>query len=282
MQTASLLVRRITVDIRISSAVLERFAESVSALQSSDPELLNSLLELISMLDGSTPESLDPFFERLRQILGGNPNAQVQQTQGSPVDINVPVPEDASTSEQVSSFFIQINLSVTKIEMTATTQQVRKADPLVLDLNGDGVQLTSYENGQTFDLNADGHSDRTAFVTGGDAFLALDRNGNGVIDDGSELFGDQNGAADGFADLARYDDNGDGAIDISDSVFSKLFLFDGQSLRRLADAGIVSILTSMDRADNESVNGNDILGYSRFTRADGSTGSVAEAMLNYL
>ena len=281
MRTASLLVRRITIDIKISSAVLERYAESISALQESDPEMIEDLLELIGLLDESTPDMLDPFFDRLRMILSGDPGAQVAQPEGAAVDINVPVPEGAETGEQVSVFFFHVRVSVTSIQFSSTTQE-RKSDPLVLDLDGDGVELTSHESGRKFDIDADGKTDHTAFVIGGDAFLALDRNGNGAIDDGSELFGDQHGAADGFAELARFDENNAGAIDLSDSVFSKLFLFDGDSLRRLADAGIVSILTSMDHTEDEEINGNNILGYSGFSRANGSSGSVAEALLRYV
>ena len=59
------------------------------------------------------------------------------------------------------------------------------------------------------DLDADGRMDSISVPTGDDALLALDRNGNGRIDDGRELFGDQHGAANGFAELARFDDNGD-------------------------------------------------------------------------
>jgi hypothetical protein len=282
MRTATLLARRVTIDLRISSAVLERYAESVSKLQDTDPKLLEDLLGLISLLDGSTPESFDPFFERLRAILSGDPGAQVQQPQGAVVDINVPVPEGVDTSEQVSAFFLHVRISVTTIQFTSTTQQAQKGDPLVLDLDDDGVELTSHKKGNKFDLNADGRTDRAAFVTGGDAFLALDRNGNGAIDDGSELFGEHHGAADGFSELARFDDNRDGAIDVSDSVFSRLFLFDGARLRRLADAGVVSILTSMNGSESGEVNGNEILGTSRFLRADGSSGSIAEALLNYV
>ena len=281
MHTASLLVRRITIDIRISSTVLERYAESISALQESDPELIKDLLELIGLLDESTPDMLDPFFDRLRMILSGAPGAQVAQPEGAAVDINVPVPEGAETGEQVSAFFFHMRVSVTRIQFSSTTQE-RKSDPLVLDLDRDGVELTSCKDSRDFDIDADGKTDHTAFVTDGDAFLALDRNGNGTIDDGSELFGDQHGAVDGFAELSRFDDNTDGAIDLSDSVFSKLFLFDGDSLSRLADAGIVSILTTMDRTKDEEINGNDILGYGCFSRADGSSGAVADALLSYI
>ena len=64
-------------------------------------------------------------------------------------------------------------------------------------------------------------------MTGGDAFLAIDRNGNGSIDDGTELFGDQNGAAHGFAELAKFDSNHDGVINAQDDDFDKLLPLEG-------------------------------------------------------
>jgi hypothetical protein len=112
------------------------------------------------------------------------------------------------------------------IEFTGVVGQgtLQQSDPLVLDLGDDGVQLSSAWDGEVFDINADGVADRTAFVRGNDAYLALDRNGNGQIDDGSELFGDQHGARNGFEELARFDDNRDGLIDSNDSVFDRLRL----------------------------------------------------------
>lgn len=86
-----------------------------------------------------------------------------------------------------------------------------------------------------FDLDADGRMDSISVPTGDDALLALDRNGNGRIDDGRELFGDQHGAVNGFAELARFDDNGNGRIDAADAVFDQLRLlrFDAQGRQQL-------------------------------------------------
>lgn len=95
--------------------------------------------------------------------------------------------------------------------------------PLVLDLNGDGIELTSV-NGATafFDVGVDGFAEATGWVAADDGLLVLDVNGNGRIDNGSELFGDQTGHAHGFLALAQHDDNGDGVIDASDAVFGQL------------------------------------------------------------
>jgi hypothetical protein len=86
--------------------------------------------------------------------------------------------------------------------------------PLVLDLDGDGIELTSV-NGATafFDVGVDGFAEATGCVAADDGLLVLDVNGNGRIDNGSELFGDQTGHAHGFLALAQHDDNGDGVVD---------------------------------------------------------------------
>jgi len=104
-------------------------------------------------------------------------------------------------------------------------------DPLVINFNGNAAQLaqTTFQ----FDLDADGTADAMRFVAPGSGFIALDRNGDGRINDGRELFGAQSG--NGFADLARYDDDGNGWIDQKDAVFDRLRVWtrDGDGKERL-------------------------------------------------
>jgi hypothetical protein len=103
-----------------------------------------------------------------------------------------------------------------------------RRDPLVLDLDGNGIKTISLDQGVHFDYNGDGFSEGTGWVAQGDGLLVLDRNGDGQITNGSELFGDgtllRNGrtASNGFEALADYDSNNDGVIDATDPVFSQL------------------------------------------------------------
>ncbi len=91
-------------------------------------------------------------------------------------------------------------------------------DPLVVNV-GNGVAELS-EQKFKFDLDEDGIEEEISMPTGGSAFLAFDKNGDGVINDGGELFGTQSG--DGFKDLAAYDEDGNGWIDENDGIFDKL------------------------------------------------------------
>lgn len=97
---------------------------------------------------------------------------------------------------------------------------VRK-DPLVINFNGNAAQLTDTKF--SFDIDSDGAADSISFVGAGSGFLALDKDGNGVIDNGSELFGTQSG--NGFADLAAYDGDGNNWIDENDAVYAKLLVW---------------------------------------------------------
>jgi hypothetical protein len=104
--------------------------------------------------------------------------------------------------------------------------------PIVIDIAGDGIALTGPSDGVDFDLNGNGTRDRLGWTRSNsdDAWLALDRDGNGTIDRGAELFGDftaqpASSNKNGFLALAEFDNNGDRVIDSSDSVFASLRLW---------------------------------------------------------
>jgi hypothetical protein len=141
------------------------------------------------------------------------------------------------------------------------TEEIQhNGSPIVLDLGDNSYRLTSTADGVRFDLRNEGRRIQTAWTRLGveNAFLALDRNGNGVIDSGAELFGNytrlRSGelAQNGFQVLAELDENTDGVIDSSDSAWDALLLWvdrnhDGNStvdeLATIASSAVSSLET---------------------------------------
>lgn len=115
-------------------------------------------------------------------------------------------------------------------------------DPLVLNLDTDVAELSDQKF--YFDIDADGEKDEISMLDAASGYLALDKNGDGTINDGNELFGTKSG--DGFADLQAYDEDGNGWIDENDDIWSKLQIWckdeNGKDqLYRLADKGVGAI-----------------------------------------
>lgn len=121
------------------------------------------------------------------------------------------------------------------------TQTIVFQDPLILNFDGSYAELS--DDKFAFDLDLDGETELISYLTGDSAMLALDKNEDGTINDGSELFGAATG--NGFAELAQYDEDGNGYIDEADSIFSELRLWsktlDGESLDSLADHDVGAI-----------------------------------------
>lgn len=184
---------------------------------------------------------------------------------------------------------VQFEMSMAfRRSMQATPKQEPppQSDPLALDLDGNGLQTTGIEQGVIFDIDADGRADQVSFVRGGDAFLALDRNNNGRIDNGRELFGDQHGDKNGYEALAHHDDNHDGRIDQLDQVFNRLRLFsiDAQGQHRqigLSEAGIRAINLAYQDV-HQGLNASDTLAQiSSFEWNSGEQGQSGDLLLGF-
>lgn len=126
-----------------------------------------------------------------------------------------------------------------KSEVFTRMEEVALCDPLVINLSGNVADVSDQKF--FFDLDANGEEEEISYLEKGSGFLALDNNDDGVINDGSELFGTKSG--DGFLDLALHDEDGNGWIDEADSVFSKLKVWtkneDGTNqLMDLKEAGV--------------------------------------------
>ncbi|MEG0603464.1 MAG: calcium-binding protein [Acinetobacter sp.] len=167
-------------------------------------------------------------------------------------------------------------------------------DPLVIDLNNDGAINTIAENGYQgalFDHDDDGFRTATGWVAPGDGLLVRDKNNDGTINNGGELFGDNtllaNGefAENGMEALADLDGNGDGILDSNDQAFNEIKVWqdlnsDGIStsdeLFSLSDFDITSInLSSLTNVNNE-VEGGIVKNQINFTKSDGSSSIIAD------
>ena len=152
-----------------------------------------------------------------------------------------------TTDGREISFNVELGLSREFIRQTnvLSDQEMRQGfmtAPLVINYDAPSAELSDQKF--FFDIDSDGEEDTISKTAYGSGFLALDKNGDGRINDGSELFGTKSG--DGFKDLAEYDDDGNGWIDENDDVFSKLKIWTNDEngnnrLISLADADVGAI-----------------------------------------
>jgi lysozyme family protein len=166
-----------------------------------------------------------------------------------------------------------------------------RRDPAVVDIDGDGIETTNVKDGAYFDHDGNGFAEQTGWAGADDGLLVMDRNNDGIINDGRELFGDQtilsNGqrASNGFQALSELDSNKDGKIDAADTAFANLKVWqdtdgDGYStsdeLHTLDEVGIKSInLTSTPNTVTDP-QGNTQTRTGTFEKTDGTTGIVGE------
>lgn len=182
--------------------------------------------------------------------------------------------------EMARSFHVESDVSLRLGEAR------QKSDPLVINFSGDSVQLTNRRF--AFDLNADGApSEKINFATGGSGFLAFDRNSDGVINGGAELFGAKTG--DGFAELAALDADGNGWIDENDAVYAQLSVWSKNEsgvdvLRSLKDANVgaislARIATPFEIKDEDNALRGAVRTSGVYLKESGGGGSVQQVDL---
>ncbi|MDR1001550.1 MAG: hypothetical protein LBL96_12280 [Clostridiales bacterium] len=154
------------------------------------------------------------------------------------------------------------------------------SSPIILDLNGDGVKATSVTEGQVFDHLGEGITVESSWVSPYDALLFRDLNGNGIIDNGGELFGNNtvlaNGkkAANGFEALAELDINGDGRVDQTEGA-SIICVING-NFATLAEAGVKYINTSYIESDQVDKYDNEFRQIGSYIKTDGTKAQAAD------
>lgn len=192
---------------------------------------------------------------------------KVQTADGREIDFNLNL--------EMSREFTQV---MGGMEYTRKTFCV---DPLVINLEGNPASFS--DKTFLFDLDADGEKEELSSLAAGSGFLALDKNGDGTINDGKELFGPQSG--DGFKDLAAYDEDGNGWIDEGDSVFDKLRIWtlDENGKERLVGIGKAGVgAIYLGKADTEfslnDMESNETQGIIRstgiFLKENGGMGTI--------
>ena len=283
--------------------------QSASTADSLDPKiaLLQNLIEMItgkkislaelkkminpSVSTGSnaqaTPESAQP----------GQATPESQKSQKAGYGVEYDSSETRYESEQTSfsasgviktadgrEIGFNLDLAMKREYLSETNVSLRagdavKKDPLVINFNGMAAELT--DTRFNFDIDADGTSEKVASLGAGSGYLALDKNHDGTINSGAELFGTKTG--NGFTELAAYDQNRDGWIDEQDAVFSQLKVWQGGSggLTSLKDAGVGAInLASQQTPFALKDSNNQLLGDVRATgiyvKENGTVGTVQQ------
>lgn len=300
--------------VQVSDAGKTAQSSEARAIQNSiegakdDPKML-LIRAMIAMLTGrdvqvfdanelqvETPAALDQ-----RQIRGFLPQSPPQTAGAAGFGIEYDRHESYTETEQTSfqangvirtsdgkeiSFNITLSMSRNFHEESDISIRAgdarKKLDPLVLNFNGSAAQLTSQRF--EFDLDSDGQAENINFVSGNSGFLAFDRNGDGKINNGSELFGVKSG--NGFLELSALDSDQNGWIDENDAAYNQLSVWrkDGQGKDHLAtlkqaNVGAISLAHLATPFDLKTGN-NALLGQIRssglFLKEDGKAGSVQQ------
>ncbi|MGF0337137.1 calcium-binding protein, partial [Ectopseudomonas toyotomiensis] len=213
-----------------------------------------------------SPDNQEGARETAEQLLGGDVNLK-------------PVFNSINAHNQALRDALAYDRHISPDTNTNLNLANRTASPIVLDLDGDGIETFGAEGRVLFDHDGDGDKHGSGWVGSDDGLLVLDRNGNGTIDSGLELFGENtllaNGqkARDGFEAMKAVDANGDGKLDAGDAVWSDLRVWrdlnsdgisQGGELFTLDELGIKSINTESDGKRLNLGNNNHIDGFSTF------------------
>ncbi|EIL0014367.1 hypothetical protein LK554_004583 [Salmonella enterica] len=169
------------------------------------------------------------------------------------------------------------------------------SSPIIIDLDRDGVETISVEAGVFFDHDGNKFAESTGWVSPDDGLLVFDRDGNGQIDNGSELFGnntlqaDGTNASNGYNALKEYDDNNDGVLDENDAIWNQLQVWqdknsngrvDEGELLTMKQAGIASINTMYKNSSTTDSQGNLHKQTGSIPYTDDSKGQSADVWFN--
>jgi len=300
--------------VSISPAAQDKLSNEAAAMDDAAGNTLNDpkLQALIAMIEHLTGQKVRVFDAReLKPVHsqghvtspssnGSQPSQPARAGFGVAYDKVASYSESEQTTMQASGVIktsdgreIQFSLNLVMqrqySETSSTSVRIgdapRKTDPLVINFGGTAAQLS--EQRFAFDLNSDGTSEQINAPLAGSGFLALDKNADGKINNGSELFGPATG--NGFSELAQYDSDHNGWIDESDAVYSQLKVWTkdaagNDSLSSLKSLGVgaislQSIATPFDIKTSSNQLLGSILASSAYLNENGTVGSVQQVDL---
>ncbi len=221
-----------------------------------------------SMLSNQTTRYANYFTYNENETMSFSAQGKVRTSDGRSIDFSMDLTLSRSFTEQTASF----------IDYT----QPVFCDPLVINLDTASANVTDQKF--FFDLDSDGEEEEISMMGSGSGYLALDKNGDGIINNGNELFGAKSG--NGFSDLAMYDIDKNGWIDEADEIFDKLKIWtmdsDGsQKLLGLKEAGVGTLYLGSSAADFSLKDENNatnavIRATGMFLYEDGRTGTMQQ------
>ncbi len=252
-------------------------------------KFINNLVEQLAnqgaindILTNESPYIADKYLQILQPFLSGD-----FAYQGS-LELLVDCLKDGILTLSDLSLISSANAQELKISETLSQAETVRS-PLVLDLDGDGVETRDTGNGVYFDHDGNNFAEKSGWVGSDDGLLVHDVNNNGKIDDGTELFGNNSvlssgaKAANGFEALAELDSNGDGVFNNSDTAWNNVKVWkdangngivDEGELITLEQANVVGINLNYSENEVTDANGNEHKQTGTFIKTDGTTGSV--------
>ena len=283
----------------INSAVCER-NKQLNGLLDTLESILNGVNSELSKFDNNKFTSMINFYKELDNAGVKDASKYIDLLNSMKKELQETAKEFASNYEKIYNEKNKDNGTSVDANYSSNTNQIiqniqqeekKKVDPLSLDMNGDGFKVTSIEDGVYFDLDNNGLAEKINWISGGDAFLALDKDKDGIIENGNELFSEhtilKNGKAakNGFEALAEYDDNKDGKINEQDSIYKELLIWidknqDGYSdvdeLVNIESAGVSEILLNYKYANQQLTDGVILGNTAEFVFSDGQKGQTGE------
>lgn len=246
------LLEQFRANQNVGSAMRIQSADRLQNLTKIRQQSINYLLDLLlgrssRMYDSSDLISLDSL-----PSYGGTYTSEFYYSEQETTSFSTEGTVKTSDGREIN---FQVDLTMSRSFTQYISQKVdfgspKLVDPLVINLDAPAADVQDQKF--YFDLDADGHEEAISQLGPGSGFLALDKNGDGIINDGSELFGALSG--NGFEELAKYDSDGNGWIDEADEIFDKLLIWSKDAngkdvLVGLGKAGVGAIYLGSQKTD---------------------------------